>query len=248
MSSSFHFVKPETWPYMPLYEKIQYYATVLDEKYGPFVDKLSVKQIVRSICPELQTAVLIRILSDSDDLSESDFNHNHLLKATHGCGWNVRLDGSTSISAIRENLRKWSTSYSSTEKQYTNIKPAFFIEEIIDDKYTDRSGLARVFMFRCIWGNPVSVGVRVGLGNNKQNSYTPNFELMGRHAFLMEKPSQWNTMLEMSRALSARFEFVRVDFYIGSDEQIYFSEFTFTPAGGNRVFSMKVEHELGRLW
>jgi hypothetical protein len=172
-----------------------------------------------------------------------------LLKAAHGCGWNLRLDGSTPIPEIQRLLTKWtSTSYSSKEKQYAHVKPAFFIEEILEDKYTDRSGQARVFMVRCIHGKPVSIGVRKGLGDTRQNSYTPKFKLMGEQVFEMPKPPQWNRMLEMAKTLSAPFEFVRVDFYIHADESIYFSEFTFTPAGGHRVFSMKTERELGRLW
>ena len=248
MASPFRFAKPETWTYMPLFEKIGYYASTLDAHYAPYVDKLSVKRIVRELCPDLQVATVVRVLSDPSDISEADYNPHHLLKATHGCGWNIRIIDSTPISVIKVNLDEWNTSYNHLEKQYAHVKPAFFIEEIIDDKYTDQSGQARVFMWRCIHGKPVSVGVRRGLGDNTQNSYTTEFALMGRKVFEMPKPPQWEKMREMSEVLSARFEFVRVDFYIGADERIYFSEFTFTPAGGNRVFSMKVEHELGRLW
>jgi len=233
---------------MPLFEKIKYYSTIIDINYAPYIDKLAVKPIVCEICPALQTASVIRILSSPYDISEKDLNPSHLLKAAHGCGWNIRLDGSTPIAAIREHLVAWNTSYSLTETQYKYVKPAFFIETIINDKYTGSTGQARVFMCRCIRGKPVSVGVRCGLGDNRQNSYTPKFELIGKPVFTMPKPPQWETMLEMAGALSARFEFVRVDFYIGADEQIYFSEYTFTPAGGNRVFSMEMEHKLGRLW
>jgi hypothetical protein len=246
--SYFTFKKPITWKYMPLYEKIKYYSTIIDEHYAPYIDKIAVKHIVREMCPTIQTAVLVRVLSSPHDICDADLNPNHLLKAAHGCGWNIRLDGSTPIEKIRENLLTWITNYSKDEKQYTYVKPAFFIETIINDKYTGSTGQARVFMFRCIRGKPISVGVRHGRGDDRQNSYTPEFKFMDTPVFEMTKPSQWETMLEKASILSARFEFVRVDFYIGVDEEIYFSEFTFTPAGGNRVFSMDIERKLGKLW
>jgi len=234
----FNFEKPITWTYMPLYEKIAYYATKLDERVAPYIDKLEVKQIVTEQCSDLKVAKVVKIFESIDTISESDYNPNHLLKATHGCGMNLCLDGSLSIDTI---IR-------SVEKQYTFVKPQFFIEEIIDDKYTGRSGKACVFMFRCIHGNPVSAGVRQGNGSNIQNTYSIDFTLIGKLNFELTKPTQWDAMLSIAKILSKPFEFVRIDFYIGSDENIYFSEYTFTPAGGNRVFSMEMEKSLGKLW
>ena len=77
---------------------------------------------------------------------------------------------------------------------------------------------------------------------------TTEFELLGAQKFPLEKPAQWDAMLNYATQLSAPFEFVRIDFYIGADGHVYFSEYTFTPAGGSRVFSMKLEHQYGRLW
>ena len=55
-------------------------------------------------------------------------------------------------------------------------------------------------------------------------------------------------MLENAKILSNRFEFVRIDYYIDKNHDIYFSEFTFTPAGGNITFDPKIEFELGKTW
>jgi hypothetical protein len=38
-----NFPKPQTWRYMPLYEKIGVYAQHLDERLAPYIDKLEVK-------------------------------------------------------------------------------------------------------------------------------------------------------------------------------------------------------------
>jgi hypothetical protein len=245
----FSFHKPPTWNSLALFEKIAYYKTQLDHRYAPYVDKLEAKRLVSIMCPKVRTARVIRILKDSNDICKADICPEHLLKATHGSGWNVLLKKAPPIPKLQTILAKWSVPYvGSGEKQYAHIPPRFFIEEIIDDLYTGKSGQARVFMVRCIHGQPVSVGVRQGNGSTVQNTYTPAFIPQDRLHFELEKPAQWDAMMEHAATLSKPFEFVRVDFYIGRNSDIYFSEFTFTPAGGNRVFPMAVEHAMGRLW
>jgi hypothetical protein len=250
-STTFTFKKPEVWPYMPLYEKIKYYGSILNESYSPFVDKLSAKRIVREMCPDVQTAAVVRVLDGPDDLSTADLNPLWMLKATHGSGWNVLLNGKVGVDELKKMLHGWNRPYSLIERQYTHIKPIFFIEEILDDKFTGRTGNARVFLIRCIHGKPMSVGVRYGgtTSNSKaQNNYLPDFTPITHEYFKIEKPTEWDRMLRFAAQLSAPFEFVRVDFYVGSDGQIYFSEYTFTPSGGNPFLPMRLEYEYGKLW
>ena len=45
------------------------------------------------------------------------------------------------------------------------------------------------------------------------------------------RPSRLAEMIEVARALSTGFDFVRVDLY-EIDERVMFGELTFTPAGG----------------
>lgn len=246
-ASAYRFHKPGSWQYMPLFEKIRYYQSILDERFAPFVDKLEVKRRVTEMCPDLLTAKVVKVLKDPGDLTASDLQDGHLLKATHGCGWNIVLKPALNVDQLRRTLSEWNKPYSGIEKQYTFLKPQFFIETIVDDLYLGTTGQARVFMVRCIHGKPVSVGVRVGNGSTVQNSYTIDFALVEPANFVLEKPAQWDEMIGYAKTLSAPFEFVRVDFYLATDG-VYFSEFTFTPAGGHRVFSMKVEKELGKLW
>lgn len=245
----FSFPKPSGWNSMPLYVKISYYKTQLDARYAAYVDKLEVKKHVSKVCPNVRTARVIRILKDSNDICETDICPDHILKASHGSAWNVLLSKAPPIPRLQIILSSWSVAYTGVgEKHYAHVPPRFFIEEIIDDAYTGKSGQARVFMIRCVHGKPISVGVTKGNGDTVQNTYTTAFVQVGRSEFAMKKPAQWEAMLAYASELSSPFEFVRVDFYIGCDGDVYFSEFTFTPAGGKRVFSMEMEHELGRLW
>lgn len=232
-----------------MFEKIKYYRTVLTADYAPYVDKLVAKELAKTLCPEIRTARTVRVLGGPDDLHESDANPLHILKAVHGSGWIIYPTPPLNLVSLRNRLRSWMRPYSLIEKQYTFIKPRFFIEEILDDAYTGLSGHAYVFMVRCINGVPVSLSVRKDVGSSMLiNTYTPTFNLLEPIMFPFEKPPQWEGLLRCATQLSVPFEFVRVDLYIGADGNIYLSEFTFTPANGSPVFSRKVEEEQGRLW
>ena len=63
----------------------------------------------------------------------------------------------------------------------------------------------------------------------------------------VEKPNRLDKMLKLATKLSQPFEFVRIDFYY-VDENIYFSEYTFTPARGKQVFPLDLEIQYGKLW
>ena len=227
---------------MPLYKKIQRYSAQLDERFAPYVDKIEAKNIVKNICgDDISVAPLIRILDSPVDFSEIDINVNNMVKATHGSGWNINIERNTNVNYVKKILQSWNKTYSKTERQYTYIKPRFFIEQ----KVNGPSGDADVFMFRCIHGQPVSIGVKRG---NIQNSYDINWNpLSSLQISNVVKPPQLDKMLRLAKLLSSQFEFVRIDFYYVG-EIIYFSEFTFTPAAGAQFFPMVLEEQFGSMW
>lgn len=239
---SFSFIKPINWKKLPLYKKIQYYSTQLDGRFAPYVDKIEAKKIVKNICgDDISVASIIRILDNPTDISETDLNVNNMIKASHGSGWNINISHETTVNSVKPMLLRWNRSYSITERQYTYIKPRFFIEQ----KVNGPAGNADVFMFRCIHGQPVSIGVKRG---NIQNSYDIYWNPVAKVEIAgVEKPQHLDKMLALARLLSSPFEFVRIDFYyVGG--VIYFSEYTFTPAAGAQIFPMNLEEEFGAMW
>ena len=100
-------------------------------------------------------------------------------------------------------------------------------------------------MFRCIYGQPVSIGFRRG---NTQNNYDIDWNpLTPIRIKDIEKPEHLDKMIRFAKLLSAQFEFVRIDFYY-VNQNIYFGEFTFTPSGGNPFFPIDIENKLGTIW
>lgn len=141
----------------------------------------------------------------------------------------------------------WNRCYSYVESHYKYIRPRFFIEEKICDLTKGITGSATVYMIRCIYNKPYTIGVvdKKG-GYNLMYDISWNKVIPSRHN--AARPLKLDKMLELAERLSVLFEFVRVDFYIGTDNELYFSEFTFTPSGGNRIFSEELEMEMGRPW
>jgi hypothetical protein len=247
---SYTFKKPANWSTLPLYSKLIYYKTIVGEDYAPYVDKLEAKRIVKEICDDdIKVAKVKRILSGPDDFTQNDIDPNFMIKAAHGSGWNISMTAETKVEDVKVRLKEWNRTYiGSGENQYKYIKPQFFIEEKMDDAILGRTDSAVTYMFRCIYGVPVTIGVRSRMA---QNSYDMNWNLLElrtkKSSDFFEKPAQLDEMIRLAKKLSKEFEFVRIDFYLGKDG-IYFSEFTFTPNGGYRLYSHKMEQELGGLW
>jgi hypothetical protein len=233
---------------MPLYEKIGYYKTILTKDYAKYVDKIEAKELVPAMTGGTVACTrLIRILKHPDDIQESDLNPNHMIKSAHGCGWNISIDDTTTVQMIKERLHSWNHCYKGeNEIQYTFLQPRFFLEEKLVDAALGRTAHARVYLIRCIHGSPFVIGVRTEEG---QNSYDLHWNPIKKiEVPNLEKPEHLDRLLEAARQLSKPFEFVRIDLYLGKDDRLYFSEFTFTPSGGNMFYSMKQEKEFGKLW
>jgi hypothetical protein len=247
---AFSFPKPQGWDKMPLYKKIQYYGTVLGEEVAPFVDKLSAKAMVLETWGpggELEVAKVVRILEGPLDVHPADLSPHVMIKATHGSSWNVNVTKETSVEKVQTCLSRWNRTYSSKERQYASIVPRFFIEEKIVDAVRGCDGEALSYMFRCIHGEPVTIGVR---WRKVQNSYSLDWKLMGEPGipFHVPKPTVLDNMLYIVRKLSRPFEFVRMDLHVAEGDRIFFGEYTFTPNAGNSVFSQDMERTLGKMW
>lgn len=232
------------WSELPFYKKINIYGRQLTNFHARYVDKIEAKKIIQEIAPELKVAKLIRILENPDDITDEDIKKDRIIKSAHGSAWNIYLPND--ITFIKNKLNGWNNKYYSShiEKQYSFIQPRFFIEEVIKDKLV--SDNLMTYMVRCIKGEPVSLGVKY---KNYINNYTLNWTdlIKQKIQFKINKPEELEFILEISRKLSKPFEFVRIDYFIGTDG-VYFSEYTFTPNGGRPVFPNDLEYSLGKLW
>ena len=99
---------PSIWNRLPLFQKIKEYQKQLTSAISPYVDKLQAKTIVKNICgDDIHVTNVIRILESPSDFQETDINPLHIIKASHGCGWNISMTEETNVSQVRQQLESW---------------------------------------------------------------------------------------------------------------------------------------------
>ena len=249
----FVFIKPPDWNELSLSKKIEYYMVQLNKDHSYYVDKLIAKSIVKHVLgDEIEVPRTVRILENYLDVRESDINTNYIIKSAHASSWNLIIeeDKKYTIKEIQCKLSSWNCPFNAnTEIQYQHLSPVFFIEEKITCRYQGNNGKAYTWCFYCANGKAFHINV-IDKYTDKINRYDINFNLLDikwNGLFEVNKPKELNKMIKMAEKLSEPFEFVRVDFYIGKDDKIYFSEFTFSPCMGVNIYD-KYDMVLGKYW
>lgn len=254
----FSFDKPsqKVWEKLALFEKIQYYGKHLTSEYAPFVDKIEAKNHAKRLCPDVSIPHVYKILEKHQRVRQCDIIPNSFFKASHGSGWNMHITSHISAQMLNEKQKKWSGVYSTRQKQYTFLTPRFFFEKKIDCYFCDSCSDIVDIKVMCIYGEPVFILVK---GWSKKfyldtewstvlGVYDAKSHKKLKSTWIPPLPPDLSRLLLYARQLSAPFECVRVDFYIGKDKHIYFSEFTFTPAAGRRRLDLHLEKEIGKKW
>lgn len=245
------------WNNLPLYKKIRVYGSNLDASVKDYVDKINSKNIVQNILGDkISIPKIIRILKNPDDITTNDINPNHLLKASHGSGWMIDFEEEQDINKIKTKLKDWNRIYSKTEKQYMYLEPRFFIEEKINCLYKGKTGLANDIKIHCFHGKAQMIMLRENInGKLYKNHYDISLNPFGKDIdnfqviqFNKELPNNIYDIINMAEILSKPFNYVRMDFYVGDDNKVYFSEYTFTHNAGHRKLSEKLELYLGSFW
>jgi hypothetical protein len=159
------------------------------------------------------------------------------LKATHSCDMNLicRDRGALDVARARRVVSRWLASdypRACVEPHYRLIPRRAYCEQYLEDA----NGIID-YKFHCIDGEPSFILTcserRNGL---KLNLYDPSWTAIPglvqmENPRQLGEPTRLHDMLEISRALSSDFRFVRVDLY-EIDGEIHFGELTFSPAAG----------------
>jgi hypothetical protein len=255
------FVKPSNWNKMLLHKKIGYIFPYFTPEFGPYIDKIEAKRIVKEMVGDaIEVAPIIRILDGPADLKQEDINVNYIIKSSHASNRNIIIkpDVEYNLDELRAKLEGFSSSYYDylKEGQYQFVKPRFYVEEKVVDYCNGRKGSAITFLVYCIHGKPTALIIMEhALDRYRHFEINSSFALKQisirnqiYHEFTMPSTAVFNRMFSLATQLSQPFEFVRVDFYLSQDEKIYFSEFTFTPHSGKVVFPPDLEARFGALW
>ena len=208
-------------------------------RFAPYVDKFEVREYVRKTIGEDHLVPLLGVYDSVDQIPWDHFPPRFVIKAAHGCGWNVIVRDASTLDreATAQKLDDWlhQNYFDQTyEEQYLVIRKRLIVEEMLGAGVE----LPWDYKFFCSQGEPTLISIDLGRSENHTRKllspdWTPVEGTIKFPAASGEfpRPPELNQMLAIVRNLSRPFPFVRVDLYL-VEGRIYFGELTFTPESG----------------
>jgi hypothetical protein len=228
-------------------EKIQWLKVYYkDPRLTQLVDKYSVRPYVAEKVGEKYLNGLLEVYETAGEVDFDKLPEKFVIKGVHGCNWNLIVPDKSEVTPWKARLkfRKWlRRNYyyrSGLEWAYKNIKPRLiaevFLEEIGKKSIND-------YKFFCFGGDPRFIQVDLDRGAaHRRRFFDLDWNLLpfidtGYPPFehTLEKPKNFEEMVDVARRLAWDFPFVRVDLY-NLNGLIIFGEMTFYPADGRFEF------------
>lgn len=243
---------PATWS-----EKIFCRMLDLNKRTYPLFTRLADKYLVREYVRErIGEEYLVKLIWSGSNPADIPFDalpNKCMIKTNHGSGGNIVYKSGSDRAEIIVKLRKWlgeNYYWGAREYHYYHIPRRVLVEDFLEDGVEDGPLDYRFF---CFDGEPHVIQV-----DNRLHDINPFFDtawnkldLCYRENFRecdIPRPANFDKMIEVARALSKDFDFVRVDLY-NIKGKIYFGEMTFTPVAGRFVFRPEIwDRTLGEKW
>jgi hypothetical protein len=204
-------------------------------------DKYLVRSWVKEQIGEKYLVPLIGVWDKFDDIDFDRFPDKFVLKANHGCGWNIIVKDKSTFdkSAAKKEFSRWlNTNFAfinGLELHYKAISPKIIAEEFIENE-----GMYLYdYKIWCFNGKPKFImflaerQIRL-----KMAFYDLNWNILPftysypQYEKLVPKPDNLDEMLDVTKMLCKDFMHVRVDLYRLDDGSLKFGEMTFTTASG----------------
>ena len=217
--------------------------------YTTLVDKYAVKSWGAEWIGEQYIIPTLGVWDSFDEIDFDKLPNQFVLKTTHG-GGNVGVvvcsnKESFDKDAARRKLER-SMKISGYEKHrewpYKNVNRRIIAEELLVDPNNNSLIDYKVHVF-----NGIPMFVLVCKGRENKSTMTDDFFDTNWNLMKCNRPGHQNSenpvpkpeklleMLKLAKKLAENIPFVRVDFYIVNN-QIFFGEMTFFPAGGVKPF------------
>ena len=230
-------------------EKLQWYKLYYrDPQMTQCSDKYGVREYVKSRGLEHILNELYVAYDRPEEIEWEKLPESFAMKANNGSGTNyfVTDKSSETLEGLIEKAKPWfeHTGFSfGREWGYTNIKPKLVFEKLLPrDSRNDLPD----YKFFCFNGKVFCLYTMIDYTDNHKNGklgfFDRDFNQMPCRRLdynpiteKLEKPKNFDLMVEYAEKLAAGFPHVRVDFY-NIDGQIVFGEMTFYNASGYTKF------------
>ncbi len=211
----------------------------------PLVIKCADKYTVREYIKEQGCEnILIPLLASYENANEIDWTNlpnSFVIKWNFGCGFNIICTDKSKLNIVEttKKLNYWKKDKSYldySEMQYAKAPKRIIIEKYLKPQNGELPADYKVYCFN---GVPRAILYMQDRGNINMTAtfFDENWNYLcetGKSKYKsdrnIEKPSCLKEIINTSKKLSMPFEFVRIDYYVINDN-LYFGEMTFTPAG-----------------
>lgn len=226
-------------------EKIQWLKLYDDNPLKTrLADKYLVKEWVKEKIGEQYLVPLLGVWETFDEIDFSKLPDKFVLKANHGCGYNIIVKDKTklNIKEAKEKFDRWMTTnfaFVNLEMHYKRIKPMIIAEKYLENGQEELHD----YQVWCFNGEPKYVMCIV---NSQRDHKTIFYDTeWNRMPFTtssnvcekdIPKPENLDELLELAKKLSEDFKHVRVDFYRLYDGSFKFGEMTFTSGAGKSAW------------
>ncbi|BFU91213.1 MAG: hypothetical protein NTAFB01_24000 [Nitrospira sp.] len=244
---------PQTFTEKLFWRMVTWNRGNMPVQFRQLADKYAVRAHVAKTVGE---EYLIKFLWQGSDPHAIPFDRlpaEYVIKPNHSSGEVIIVRGEANREELIRQVSSWLAKdyyWQAREYQYYGIKPRIVIEECLKD---EDGNLPFDYKCYCFNGMPDLILVR-----NHTHDICPFFDTTWNLLDLscedksprpwVPKPVNLEEMLMLARELSAGFGYVRVDVY-NVKGRAYFSELTFTPAGGILKFSPdNWDLKLGEKW
>jgi hypothetical protein len=226
-------------------------------KKTELADKYRVRQYVAERVGEKYLIPLLGVWENADEMDFDVLPDRFVLKANHGCAWNiiVKDKGKLNFKNARKTLNRWlKMNYAfcgGLQLHYRDIKPLIIAEEYIEGidltdykflcfdgevKYcyviSDRHKSPARYVYDLNWNKQPFVFKVYGSSEPKSP---------------IDKPNNFDEMVECAKALCEGINYVRVDLY-NANGRVYFGEMTFTQGSGTLpIIPTEYEKVLGDM-
>lgn len=239
-------------------QKIQYSKLFnRDVRRTVLSDKVKVREYVRDTIGEKYLIPIYGVWGRVDDIDFDKLPNRFVLKTNHGSATNIIIEDkeSINISEIKKRMNEYlhdDFAYYGFELHYAGIKPLIYAEELLDFGESNIED----YKFLCFDGKIPYFWIDFNRNSNhKRNMYDLEWNLLpwnqwnyGNYEGIVEKPANFEEMIEVASKLCRDFDHVRVDLY-NVNGHIYFGELTFTNGGGYEpIYPSKMDYELGSKW
>ena len=218
-----------------------------NDEYTKMVDKYEAKKYVREKIGEEYIIPNFGVWEKFDDIDFEKLPNQFVIKCTHDSGGLVICKDKAKLN-IKEarkkinNCLKRNYYYPSREYVYKNIKPRIIAEKYITNGSEEELKDYKILVFN---GKAKCSFVCSDRYNKEKGLAIDFFGINWKHMPVkrhyrnsdeeIQKPINYEKMIELSEKLAEGIPFVRVDFY-EINKKIYFGELTFYPGAGLEEF------------